>query len=80
MTSSATYTTGGSTDLAGLSGQLTVSNANNNAENTGITLGLEFSSSSIAGDTAEVDAVQLTIYYTAPAGGANQALLTMGVG
>jgi hypothetical protein len=68
-TSSATYTAGSSTDLAGLTSELTVSNVNSNVENTGITLGVSLLHSATVTSTVEVDACQCTVYYTASAPG-----------
>jgi hypothetical protein len=76
------YTTGSSTDLAGLSGHLTTANVNSNVENTGITLGIEVLNGTNTLGTANVDACQCTVYYTAPApaqNGAAALLCFMGI-
>ncbi len=62
-TTSSTYTTGSSTDLAGLTPSVT--NCNSNVENTGITLGLVFKNTSGSLTfAADVDAVQITVFYS----------------
>jgi hypothetical protein len=63
-----TYTTGSSTDLAGLSSQLTVSNINSNVENTGITIGIEVANQTTTFGTANIDACLCTVWYTAGGG------------
>jgi hypothetical protein len=71
-TSSATYTVGGSTDLWGINPTLlTVSNLNSSVEGTGPTLSVNFSLHAGACGSAivQVDAVQMTAYYTVPSNG-----------
>jgi cellulose 1,4-beta-cellobiosidase len=65
-TSSATYQYGSSTDLWGFSsGTLTVANINSAVEGTGPTLSVWFEGGGGASaSTAQVDAVQITVYYT----------------
>jgi hypothetical protein len=80
-TSSATYSTGSSTDLWGVGSSLTVANVNSATENTGPTVGAFFDNAGGTTGTAQVDAVQQTVFYTAGgASGANQAMMTLGCG
>jgi hypothetical protein len=60
-----TYTTGSSTDLAGLSAELTPTNVNSNVENVGITLGIEVTNATNTIGTANIDACQCTVFFTA---------------
>jgi hypothetical protein len=79
-TTAAGYTTGSSTDLCGLSAELTVANVNSNVETTGITIGVIFENTSpVTTRDCYVQGCQCTVYYTAPAGGAH-GLLLLGVG
>jgi hypothetical protein len=67
-TASAAYSTGSSTELAGLSSELTVSNVNSHTENTGITIGLVFKNTSGSINSwLRSTASQCTTYYTAGA-------------